>query len=152
MAWYPESALQCGPGRVRDGLCGPLGWMELGDRDLWAGTVAGWIPRNLREPPGISGLDVGGGQGQQVRTPGSRIPGSSVGPPGTQMVQRGHVCHPKDQPATERSWCEIKGRSQELVQDSRARVFAHLPEIGLPLLASGGQPCSGHPGMGVGGW
>ena len=39
---------------------------ELSDRDLRAGTVAGWVPRNLREPPGISGLDVGGGQGQQV--------------------------------------------------------------------------------------
>ena len=66
MAWYPESALWYSPSRVRDGLCGPLDWTELGDRDLWAGTVADWVPRNLREPPGISGLDVGEGQGHQV--------------------------------------------------------------------------------------
>ena len=29
-------------------------WAEgAGGRDLWTGTVAGWVPRNLREPPGI---------------------------------------------------------------------------------------------------
>ena len=62
MAWYPESALWYSPSRVRDGLCGPLDWTELGDRDLWAGTVADWVPRNLRKPAGISGLDVGEGR------------------------------------------------------------------------------------------
>ena len=59
------------------------------------------------------------------------------------------MCHPKDQPATERSWCEVMATVRSVVQDSRARVFAHLPEIGLPLLANSGQPGSGHPGTGV---
>ena len=42
--------------------------------------MAGWVPRNLGEPPGITGLDVGGGQGQQVghKALGS-IPGNSLG-------------------------------------------------------------------------
>ena len=62
VAWYPESALWYSINRVRGGLCGLLDWTELGDRDLWAGTVADWVPRNLWEPPGISRLDVGGGQ------------------------------------------------------------------------------------------
>ena len=34
-----------------------------------------------------------------------------------------------------------------VVQDFRAGVFAHLPEISLPLLANGGQPGSVHLGV-----
>ena len=44
VALYPELVLPCGPSSVQDGLCGTLGWMELGDRDLRAGTVAGLGP------------------------------------------------------------------------------------------------------------
>ena len=57
------------------------------------------------------------------------------------------MCHPKDQPATERSWCEVMVTVRIVVQDFRAGVFAHLPEISLPLLANGGQPGSVHPGV-----
>ena len=64
VALYPELVLPCGPSNVQDGLCGTLGWMELGDRDLSQGLWLVWVPRNLREPPGISGLDVWGEQGQ----------------------------------------------------------------------------------------
>lgn len=109
--------------------------------------MAGWVPRNLREPPGISGLDVGR-QGQQIEHQAPGSPGSSMGAPGTQMVHRDHVCHPKDQPATEGSWCEVKDHCQDCGAGFQGvGVFAHFPEISLPLLANSSQPGFGQPGV-----
>ena len=91
-------------------------------------------------------MDVWGEQGQQV---GHQAVGSLAALCGLQAPRwfRDHVCHPKDQPATERSWCEVMATVRIVVQDFRAGVFSHLPEISLPLLANGGQPGSVHPGV-----
>lgn len=60
VAWHPESARRYGPGRVQEGPCGLLGWMEPGSRALWARAMAGWVPGKLGESPGTSGLGVRG--------------------------------------------------------------------------------------------
>lgn len=116
--------------------------MELGDRDC------GWLV-----PPGTSGspqeqVDLMCGKNRfsrkdtRLQDPwqlygGSRHPdGSEImcAIPRTSQPQKGRVLR-------------SKAAVRIVVQDFRARVFAHLPEISLPLLANGSQPRSGHPGV-----
>ena len=117
------------------------------------GRDCGWL--SPQEPPGASRnkwVRCGGGQGQQV---GRQALGSLAALWGLQAPRwfREVTCAiPRTSQPQKGPGVRSEATVRSVVQDSRARVFAHLPEIGLLLLANGGQPCSVHPGTGVGEW
>lgn len=94
-------------------------------------------PRKLWDPPGISGLDFEGKGKDRRQARGHRIPGRGVGAQSAHMGQRGQMCSPRDQLATEGPWSEVGhlGRPCQVL-DSRVGLGACLPFCDQPTLAS----------------
>lgn len=104
---------------------------------ICGGSVSVCIPRKLRDPPGISGLDFEEKLKDSRQARGHRIPGGGVGAQGAHMGLRGKMYSPRDQLATERPWSEVGHLGHPCqVLDSRVGLSACLPFWDQPTLAS----------------